>query len=244
MARKGPHSESSLRKMRIAAKKRWRDPEFRSRATATMRKIWSEPYRLERRRARMNEPEVVAKIKQSALKHSKDPEYRRKVSEGVKAALQDPAKYASHVAAIRRRTRTPEHRAHMCTYMKEKWSDPEFKDLRLIALARGLERRPTQPEVVMSELLYKVFPGSFVYTGDGSFWIGNRNPDFARIGHQHKCIEVYGDYWHRNDDPQDRINHFANYGWKCLVIWEHELYSTIAHVKAKLLQFEQIEEIA
>jgi len=36
-------------------------------------------------------------------------------------------------------------------------------------------------------------------------------------------IELFGDYWHRDQDPQKRIDHFARYGYKCLVIWEKEL---------------------
>ena len=36
-------------------------------------------------------------------------------------------------------------------------------------------------------------------------------------------MEFFGDYWHRGEDPQERINLFSRYGYKCLVIWEHEL---------------------
>ena len=43
-------------------------------------------------------------------------------------------------------------------------------------------------------------------------WDGNR-----------KLIELFGDYWHQGDDPQERIAHFEKYGFQCLVIWESEL---------------------
>jgi G:T-mismatch repair DNA endonuclease (very short patch repair protein) len=37
------------------------------------------------------------------------------------------------------------------------------------------------------------------------------NPDFI-CDEEKKVIEVYGDYWHRNDNPQDRINKFKKMG--------------------------------
>ena len=61
----------------------------------------------------------------------------------------------------------------------------------------------------------------FKYVGDGGLIIKGKNPDFS--DNNGKLIEVYGDYWHRNDDPQDRIKFFRNYGYDTLVLWEHEL---------------------
>ena len=47
-------------------------------------------------------------------------------------------------------------------------------------------------------------------------------PDFLSTNGQRKVIEVFGDYWHKGEDPQGRIDAFAKLGFKCLVIWEHE----------------------
>ena len=77
----------------------------------------------------------------------------------------------------------------------------------------------------------KVFEsyGSFglKYTGDGSKWVifkdGRfKNPDFV-FGNYNVCIEVYGNYWHRNDDPELLINKYKEIGWRCLVLWEKEI---------------------
>ena len=38
-------------------------------------------------------------------------------------------------------------------------------------------------------------------------------------------IEIYGDYWHRGENPQDRVDLFDTYGYKTLVIWEKEVHS-------------------
>jgi len=43
------------------------------------------------------------------------------------------------------------------------------------------------------------------------------------VNGEKQLIELYGDYWHRDDDPQERINIFRGFGFSTLVIWEREL---------------------
>ena len=64
----------------------------------------------------------------------------------------------------------------------------------------------------------------FKYVGDGSFWIGYppRNPDF--INRESRLIfEFFGDYWHNRSDESERIDHYRNYGWGCIIVWESDL---------------------
>ena len=62
----------------------------------------------------------------------------------------------------------------------------------------------------------------FIYVGNGDLIINGKNPDF--IDENNKIIiEIYGDYWHKNENPQDRIKLFAEYNYSCIVIWECEL---------------------
>lgn len=67
----------------------------------------------------------------------------------------------------------------------------------------------------------------FKYTGDGSFWLkfknGRRkNPDFIDL--ENKCaFEVYGDYWHRGEDPKEMIKMYEEIGWQCIILWENEI---------------------
>ena len=44
-------------------------------------------------------------------------------------------------------------------------------------------------------------------------------------------------YWHRNDDPQDRIDHFKRFGFDTLVIWESELGNS--DIKERLINFHE-----
>lgn len=95
-----------------------------------------------------------------------------------------------------------------------------------LALWSGWKKRPTRPEGVMKDILDK-YMMSWKYVGDGKFWLRtkkqNRNPDFINI-FQRKIIEVYGNYWHKFDDPRDIIAEYAKIGWTALVFWESDIY--------------------
>ena len=69
--------------------------------------------------------------------------------------------------------------------------------------------------------------------------LSGKIPDFVNVNGKKKLIELYGDYWHRNDNPQDRINLFKKFGWDTLVVWEKELKDEIL-LKEKILEFNKI----
>lgn len=97
-------------------------------------------------------------------------------------------------------------------------NDPEFQRKRLWGLTHG----PTKPEKQIINLITK-HSLPFKYVGDGQVIISRLIPDFIAVNGEKKIIEVFGDYWHRNDDPQDRINLFWNHGYDALVLWESEI---------------------
>jgi len=53
--------------------------------------------------------------------------------------------------------------------------------------------------------------------------INNLNPDFTNCNGQKKVIEIFGVYWHKDENPIDRINKYKEFGFDCLVLWENEL---------------------
>jgi hypothetical protein len=70
------------------------------------------------------------------------------------------------------------------------------------------------------------------YVGDKNFWVkfkddSLKNPDFifpSLDGSYFSiAIEVFGNYWHRNDNPNDLIQKYNNVGWRCIVLWEKEV---------------------
>jgi len=113
------------------------------------------------------------------------------------------------------------------------WQDPEFIDKWM----KGINRKPTRPEDIFNDLT----PECVRYVGDGQWWRPTkkkhaRNPDFKVTG-QNKVIEIYGDYWHRNHDPEDIIQEYKEVGLDCLVFWEHEVYEDTERILEEVNEF-------
>jgi len=92
-------------------------------------------------------------------------------------------------------------------------------------LRESLNKRPTNPEKIFDKLTSR----EVMYVGNGDWWrrLPNgkyKNPDF-KIKDQKKVIEIFGDYWHKGENPQKLISLYAQIGLNCLVIWEHEIYN-------------------
>lgn len=47
-------------------------------------------------------------------------------------------------------------------------------------------------------------------------------PDFVDVEGR-RLVEVWGDYWHRGEDPEVLIEWYRQVGWDCKVIWEREI---------------------
>lgn len=100
----------------------------------------------------------------------------------------------------------------------------KLTDEHKLALFSGWKNCKTKPELQLAALLQD-YP-NWQYVGNGRFFVRTklktRVPDFVNTK-QKKIIEVYGDYWHRNDNPQDQIDEYKAVGWDCVVLWEHEI---------------------
>lgn len=115
--------------------------------------------------------------------------------------------------------RTEKTRKQISEKAIRNWQDPEFQKKSAI----GRKTKPNKPEIFLMELLETLYPNDWKYVGDLQFFLGGKNPDFMNVNGEKKLIELYGDYWHRDDDPQDRVDHFKQYGFNTLIIWESEL---------------------
>jgi hypothetical protein len=112
------------------------------------------------------------------------------------------------------------------------WDDIQWKENLLHKQRQGRNIRPNKPEKIILDILQILFPNEWKYT----FIINGKNPDFVNVNGQKKIIELFGDYWHKGQDPQDRIDVFKSFGWDTLIIWEREL-KNIADVKIKIMDF-------
>lgn len=103
--------------------------------------------------------------------------------------------------------------------LKKKYRDPVYIE----KMKKAWNLKPNKPEILIMKLLDKLYPGEWKYTGDFSFMINGKCPDFVNCNGQKKIIELFGDYWHKGQNPQDRIDAFKPFGYDTLVIWEREL---------------------
>lgn len=95
---------------------------------------------------------------------------------------------------------------------------------------------PNKDEIFLLSLLEKLFPQLYKFVGNHKFRIGRKFPDFVNQS-ENKVIELYGDYYHKNQNPQDRIEYFKPFGYDTLVIWSSELYDNIENTINRLYEF-------
>ncbi len=103
--------------------------------------------------------------------------------------------------------------------MKNIWKNPDYisKQIKL------RDFKQNKLELFFESWLDENFPNTWKYVGDGQFIISTKCPDFVSINGKKQIIELYGNYWHKDDNPQDRIDLFSKYGYKTLIIWEREI---------------------
>ena len=229
-----------------AQKCKWADPEYHKRMSEAHRGKPSSQKGTHRSEA------IKQKLREAALAaYESDPTIAEKLSAASKAQWADPKvaeKMRAHLGQIQRERRgthhseetkqkisrsssTEEMRRIYSEYAKARWSDPEYKDRVMRAVGKGSQGRPTKPEQHTRDILDRYFPGEWKYTGDGEVIIGGKNPDFTNVNGQKAVVEVFGDWWHSErktgrsaeQEIARRVAHFAQYGFRCVVIWEREV---------------------
>ena len=117
---------------------------------------------------------------------------------------------------------------------------PEFKEKAIRNLFLSLRSKPNKSEELLDSLLKRILSNQFVYNGglELGIIIGYKIPDFVNINGKKQVIELFGDYWHKDENPKDKIKYYKALGWDCLVIWEHELVDETS-LSTKLREFSQ-----
>ena len=113
--------------------------------------------------------------------------------------------------------------------MQKYWNDPEFWKKVLST------NSPNEEEKQLNQILSKILLDEYEFVGNGKLKIGRKIPDFVNKDNN-KLIELYGNYYHKSQNPQDRINYFKPFGYDTLVIWTSELRN-ITQLKNKILNF-------
>lgn len=100
--------------------------------------------------------------------------------------------------------------------------------------SKSVQMKPNKLEMKFTKFLEENFPGEWKYSGDGYTWIDGKCPDFLNINGKRLLIELFGDYWHKDDDSKERIEHFKKYNFDTIIIWESEFNNSEELVKNKI----------
>lgn len=190
----------------------------------------------------INNPEFSKRQTERLLTYLDNPETREKWIKANRKSWQDPIRRAKTSERFKQMWRNPIYRAKAVETSRIFWNSdsPEVNKARRAMMA-GMNIRPNKPELVVFNLLNSDYPTEWKYTGDGKIIIGGLNPDFFNVNGKKLIIEVFGDYWHTQKLKPYRINEgrvdvYAKYGYKTLIIWERETKS-IGLLKDKIKRF-------
>jgi len=125
--------------------------------------------------------------------------------------------------------KSPEHCRKLSISSKKPYKNSAWvrEWLNKLVAARGA--KPNKKEILLNTILQASLPGEYELNVKANIMtLGRKIPDFVNINGKKKLIELYGDYWHRGQNPRKRINYFKKFGWDTLVIWEREL----EHIKS------------
>jgi len=174
-------------------------------------------------KGRVSGDETKKKITNSLKKLWNDDNYKQLMSDAHKGNKQTEETKKKIGKTSKERWKDSEYRKRAIKSMKDYLKDIDHKEKRVRILFKALKIKPNKTEIKLRDLLDEHHPEEWKFVGDGQFWLGGKNPDFMNVNGKKQIIELFGDYWHRGEDPQDRINHFSNFGFNTLVIWEREL---------------------
>lgn len=125
--------------------------------------------------------------------------------------------------------RTPEIREKNRIARRKRWENTETKVADMQAMVMGQHIEPNKSEQRLMALLNEFFPHEWQFVGDGSFWVGELNPDFIPTDGRKLVIDLFSDYWHNRaglpsyKTESGRIVLLNSYGYRGLVVWDNEL---------------------
>jgi len=200
--------------LQIAAKK----PEIIKKRSESIKRTKNTPegkrVSSEAAKESLNRPEVKEKFK----KIRNNPKYLEKLSKSLKIAFSDPEFKEWQKQHLEKIHNDPEIkqrqgetlketyknksklRKQLSEFMIANWQDPEF----IKKVCKGRAIRPNKPEIIILDLLNELYPNEWKYTGDFSFMINGKNPDFTNVNGQKKVIEFFGEYFHTGGRKEER----------------------------------------
>jgi very-short-patch-repair endonuclease len=151
----------------------------------------------------------------NGYRHSEETKARISATEKGKIVSEESKRKNSESNKGKRRSPGTEFKSEV---LKSRYQDPAYIE----KMRKAWNIKPNKAEERMLELLNNLYPGEWKYTGDFSFTINGKCPDFVNCNGKKLIIEYFGDHWHQGHDPEERAATFRPFGYETLVIWGHE----------------------
>ena len=186
------------------------------------------PYKVHPLLGKKHSSESIQKMREVKL-GKKNPRYGVTLTESQREALLS----ANFHLGMLGKHHSEETRQLMSVKEKELWSDPMYFKKRM----KECGAKPNKSELLLDSWIQGLSPGEWKFVGAGDFILGGKNPDWLNINGHKALIELFGEPWHPESDEPETIEHFAQFGFKTLVIWYKELKNKEA-VLEKVRNFE------
>ena len=112
---------------------------------------------------------------------------------------------------------------HSKTHNKAAWAGVIKANSPWLPWNGSRYQHPNKVEKRLNSLLQQIMPRQWLYVGNGKFIIDGKCPDFINVNGKKQVIELFGYHWHNIFDVAKVIDHYQQYGYSTLVIWEDEL---------------------
>lgn len=180
---------------------------------------------------------IVKKMKEKP--HSS--EHNRKVSDSRKGIVfsEEHINNLSKSHKGQKPNNTPEGNKKISETMKKVWANRSEKEKEVIfgKIFKKNGFKPTGLEIKFNSFLQDNFSDEWKYVGDGQVWFGGKCPDFINYNGKKKLIEIFGRYWHKPEDEEIRKNHFKQFGFDTIVVWDYEL-KNLSELREKIQVFQ------
>ena len=114
------------------------------------------------------------------------------------------------------------------------WQDPDFAHRR----RKELGIRPNKTEQRLTSWFDEQFPGEWKYVGDGTVWIGGKNPDWININGKKALVEYNGHYSHTPERDAIKTAIYAQYGFTTIHIYPSDL-EDLSGLRTRLMKMER-----
>ena len=223
--------------------RRWENPEFVTNLKGAIRK--ANTGRKATRAQRTASSRNITKLNKT---YWEEPENKERAVKRQKETIRkqveaDPEFHKKAAAQITKETRVRQGKTTVKYLNEVYWEKPENKK-RAAEHTRVLNEQGKmgqQSPNLLESYLDSLLPEDVEFVGNGKWWRrvaggASMNPDF-KVKNANKVIEVYGDYWHRDDDPNERIKLWKSVGVECIVIWEKAIRKNSKAVVDRILKF-------